>query len=66
MASSSRSLSQRIGLWLGPIVCVLMVLTADTQSTMGADAWMVAGVGIWMATGGLPKRFQCPLPPFCL
>ena len=64
MASSSRSLSQRIGLWLGPIVCALMVLTADSQSTMGADAWMVAGVGIWMATWWSTEAIPVPATAF--
>jgi sodium-dependent dicarboxylate transporter 2/3/5 len=64
MPSSSRSLSQRIGLWLGPIVCVLMVLAADSQSTMGADAWMVAGVGIWMATWWSTEAIPVPATAF--
>ena len=41
-----------------------MVLTADTQSTMGADAWMVAGVGIWMATWWSTEAIPVPATAF--
>ena len=41
---------KRTGLWAGPLVCFLMLLTSSYQETMPREAWLVAGVGIWMAT----------------
>ena len=43
-------LIKQIGLWAGPIVFLLMLLTSSSQETMPREAWLVAGVGIWMAT----------------
>ena len=45
-----RSIVKQIGLWLGPAFFLLMFLTAGSQETMPRDAWLVAGVGLWMAT----------------
>ena len=41
---------KQIGLWAGPLVFFLMLLTTGSQETMPREAWLVAGVGIWMAT----------------
>ena len=41
---------KQIGLWIGPLAFLLMLLTSDSQEAMSRDAWLVAGVGIWMAT----------------
>ena len=41
---------KQIGLWAGPLVFLLMLLTSGSQDTMPREAWLVAGVGIWMAT----------------
>ena len=43
-------LIKQIGLWAGPLVFLLMLLTSGSQETMSREAWLVAGVGIWMAT----------------
>ena len=45
-----RSTVKQIGLWLGPSFFLFMFLTAGLQETMPRDAWLVAGVGLWMAT----------------
>ena len=45
-----RSTVKQIGLWLGPAFFLLMFLTAGSQETMPRDGWLVAGVGLWMAT----------------
>jgi sodium-dependent dicarboxylate transporter 2/3/5 len=45
-----RSTVKQIGLWLGPAFFLLMFLAAGLQETMPRDAWLVAGVGLWMAT----------------
>ena len=51
MASDrEHSVIKRIGLWAGPLVFFLMLLTSGSQETMPREAWLVAGVGIWMAT----------------
>lgn len=44
------SVIKQIGLWAGPLVFFLMLLTSGSQETMPREAWLVAGVGIWMAT----------------
>ena len=41
---------KQIGLWAGPIIFLVMLLTSSSQDTMPREAWLVAGVGIWMAT----------------
>jgi len=50
MADRENSAIKRIGLWAGPLVFVLMLLTSSSQGAMSREAWLVAGVGIWMAT----------------
>ena len=45
-----RSNVKQAGLWLGPAFFLLMFLTVGSQNTMPRDAWLVAGVGLWMAT----------------
>ena len=41
---------KQTGLWAGPIIFLVMLLTSSSQDTMPREAWLVAGVGIWMAT----------------
>ena len=41
---------KKAGLWIGPIVALSMFITAAWQDTMPHSAWIVAGVGLWMAT----------------
>ncbi len=38
-----------LGLWLGPLVGLIMIGTAADQSVMSAIAWRVAGIALWMA-----------------
>ncbi len=40
---------QRAGLLLGPLVFIVFLLTAETQSVMEPLAWRVAAIGLWMA-----------------
>ena len=44
------SVIKQIGLWAGPLVFLLMLLTSGSQEMMPREAWLVAGIGIWMAT----------------
>lgn len=44
------ALIKKTGLWAGPLVFLLMLLTSGSQGTMPREAWLVAGVGVWMAT----------------
>ncbi len=37
-------------MWAGLLVFLLMWLTSSSQDSMPREAWLVAGVGIWMAT----------------
>ncbi|UZP73573.1 DASS family sodium-coupled anion symporter [Candidatus Paraluminiphilus aquimaris] len=45
-----RSVIKQVGLWAGPLAFFLMLLTSSLQETMSREAWLVAGVGFWMAT----------------
>jgi len=40
---------RQVGLWLGPLFLVIMFLTSGSQGAMPLEAWLVAGVGLWMA-----------------
>ena len=49
-ADREHSLIKQVGLWAGPLAFFLMLLTSGFQETMSREAWLVAGVGFWMAT----------------
>lgn len=49
-SSAGHSRLKQAGLWIGPVVALSMFTTAAWQDTMPHDAWIVAGVGLWMAT----------------
>lgn len=49
IASNEKANYQYIGLFLGPVIFVLMMLFSTSQSTMPAVAWNVAAVALWMA-----------------
>ena len=49
-ADREHSLIRQVGLWAGPLALFLMLLTSSFQETMSREAWLVAGVGFWMAT----------------
>ena len=49
-ADREHSLIKQVGLWAGPLALFLMLLTSSFQETMSREAWLVAGVGFWMAT----------------
>lgn len=48
-SSADHSRLKQAGLWMGPIVAFAMFITAAWQDTMPHNAWIVAGVGLWMA-----------------
>ncbi len=60
-----RSLSQKVGLLLGPLLCVIMLLS-DAPQGLDAAAWAVAAIGIlmaiWWATEALPIAATALLP----
>lgn len=49
-SSAGYSRLKQAGLWIGPLLALSMFLTAGSQDTMPRNAWVVAGVGLWMAT----------------
>ena len=49
-SSAGHSRLKQAGLWIGPLVALSMLITAGSQDTMPRNAWIVAGVGLWMAT----------------
>ena len=48
-SSADHSRLKQAGLWMGPIVALSMFITAAWQDSMPHNAWLVAGVGLWMA-----------------
>jgi sodium-dependent dicarboxylate transporter 2/3/5 len=58
------SVIKQIGLWAGPLVFFLMLLTSGSQETMPREAWLVAGVGIWMATWWSTEAIPVPATAF--
>jgi sodium-dependent dicarboxylate transporter 2/3/5 len=44
-----RAQYQDIGLILGPLLFAIMMLFDTQQTTMSAEAWRTAAVGVWMA-----------------
>ena len=61
-----RKTYQNIGLILGPIIFIIMISNAGSQSLMPIVAWKVASVGllmaIWWATEALPVAVTALLP----
>ena len=48
-SSADHSRLKQAGLWMGPIVALSMFITVAWQDSMPHNAWIVAGVGLWMA-----------------
>ena len=48
-SSADHSRLKQAGLWMGPIVALSMFITAAWQDSMPHNAWLVAGVCLWMA-----------------
>ena len=49
-SSAQNSRLKQAGLWIGPLLALSMFITVGWQDTMPHNAWIVAGVGLWMAT----------------
>ncbi|MDN3653928.1 DASS family sodium-coupled anion symporter [Thalassotalea ponticola] len=62
--SAERANYQNYGLVLGPLFFVLMMLSADTQTTMSPVAWNTAGVALWMATWWSTEAVPVPITAF--
>lgn len=64
MTTSVRTSSQKAGLWLGPLLFLAMATVTDIQSIMATDAWLVAGVAIWMAVWWSTEAIPVPATAF--
>ena len=64
MTTSGRTSSQKAGLWLGPLLFLAMATVTDIQSIMATDAWLVAGVAIWMAVWWSTEAIPVPATAF--
>lgn len=64
--NSTRRLAgyQRIGLFAGPALCLLMLSFAASQTTMPDAAWRVAAVGGWMAIWWATEAIPVPATGF--
>ena len=60
-----RTRLQRIGLFLGPLLCLLM-LASDSPSGLSDAGWYTASIGVWMAvwwaTEAIPIAVSALLP----
>ena len=52
--SFKRAQYRGIGLLLGPLLFAVMMLFDSQQTTMSAEAWRTAAVGMWMAIWWAP------------
>ncbi|MDP5053301.1 MAG: SLC13 family permease [Congregibacter sp.] len=63
------ALYQRMGLVLGPGLCLCMLIFANAQTTMPPAAWKVAAIAMWMAiwwaTEVVPVAVTAFLPLIC-
>jgi sodium-dependent dicarboxylate transporter 2/3/5 len=64
VTTSGRTSSQKAGLWLGPLLFLAMAIVTDIQSIMATDAWLVAGVAIWMAVWWSTEAIPVPATAF--
>ena len=48
-SDGGQSRLKQASLWMGPLFALAMLLTAGWQETMPRNAWVVAGIGLWMA-----------------
>jgi sodium-dependent dicarboxylate transporter 2/3/5 len=55
---------QLVGRALGPLVFLLMLAVADSQSAMSLQAWLAAAVGLWMATWWATEAIPVPVTAF--
>jgi sodium-dependent dicarboxylate transporter 2/3/5 len=59
-----RARYQNIGMFIGPIVFVVMMMFAGTQTTMELHAWRVAAAGLWMAIWWATEAVPVPVTAF--
>lgn len=62
--NTDRSTYANIGLVLGPAVFALMVIAGLWQTTMPAQAWSTAAVGLWMAVWWATEAVPVPVTAF--
>lgn len=58
------ALASRVGLILGPALCLVMLLSTSVQTVMPETAWRVAGVGLWMAIWWATEAIPVPATAF--
>lgn len=59
-----RKLYQRVGLFIGPAVFVLMLFVANVQNFMPEMAWKVAAVALWMGIWWSTEAIPVPATAF--
>ena len=55
---------QQVGLYLGPLICILFSLSANSQEFMPLLAWYTAGIGLWMAVWWASEAIPVPATAF--
>ncbi len=67
-AETGRAKHQRVGLWLGPTIAILMLISAPPDALTDA-AWRTAAMGmlmaVWWATEAVPIAVTALLPLVC-
>ena len=63
-SNNERAGYQNIGLYLGPMIFLLMVIFGKNQEMMGTSAWATAAVGLWMAVWWATEAIPVPVTAF--
>lgn len=62
--SVGRTMSQRVGLMTGPLICIMMLVLGKDQTLMGVEAWHTAAIGLWMAVWWATEAVPVPVTAF--
>ncbi|WP_440876138.1 SLC13 family permease [Thalassotalea sp. PLHSN55] len=63
-APDQRALYQSIGLFLGPLIFIIMMFTNQFQTTMEPVAWRTAAIALWMAIWWATEAVPVPATAF--
>lgn len=64
MENNQKATYQYIGLFVGPVVFILMMVFSGSQTTMPDAAWNVAAVALWMAVWWATEAIPVPATAF--
>ncbi|MEN7343341.1 MAG: anion transporter, partial [Pseudomonadota bacterium] len=59
--TDASSKAATIGRWLGPLLFVAFLATADVQTVMSVTAWRAAALSLWMAIWWATEAVPVPV-----